>query len=151
MSAFPVYFHQYPPQLAPTPPPTHPRVGWSDVGRQRRRIPVEQLREILKAQGSPWADELADTYQVAEKRLASPKSKKHAEVLEEVIEHVARKVSQSAATAVDWGPLIESVRASETAKRTTAALKHAEAALSRLRAEAEDDDEEAIILMMMDL
>ncbi len=142
-----VYYWPFSSAAAPTPPTPTVVKGW--IGRPRR-IPVEQLREILKEQGSPWADELADTYQVAEKRLATPKSKKHAEVLDEVLEQVVERVSQPAPAPIDWGPLIASVRASEAAARTTLAIKHAEAALRALQAE-EDDDEEAIVLMMMDL
>ncbi len=137
-----VYYWPFSSAAAPTPPVVAAK-GW--IGRPRR-IPVERLREILKAQGSPWANELADTYQVAEKRLASPKiSKKHAEVLEKIVE----TVSQRAPEPVDWGPIIRSVRLANEAARTTAAIKHAEAALRALQDE-EDDDEEAIVLMMMD-
>ncbi len=139
MYALAPFFYQRPPTA---PSGAHRVVGWADsaVGR-KRRIPVEQLREILKAQGSPWADQLADTVEAVE-----PKSAKHAEVLEEVVERVIQKASQPAPIAVDWGPLVASVRASQEATRTTLAIKHAEAALRALQAE-EDDDEEAIMLL----
>jgi hypothetical protein len=123
------------PQLpAPT---TTKVVGW---GGERRRIPVERLREILKAQGSPWADELADTYQVAEKSLASSKKKKR-KALEEVLE----KISELAADPVDWASVNLSLQAAIQATRATLALKHIQAALDALL-----EDEEIILLMAMD-
>ncbi len=138
-----VYYWPFSSAATPPTPPAVTHKGW--VGR-RRTIRVEQLREILKAQGSPWADELADTYQEAEKRLASPKiSEKH----EEVIERVLRRVVELAPTpAMDWGPALRYLQVANTATRTTLAIKHAKAAL-RLLEEEEDDDEEAILLMMM--
>ena len=124
-------------------------VGWFDEWdrRQKRRIPVEQLREILKAQGSRWADELADTYQVAEKRLESPKTKKHQQVLEEVLERVSERVAPPAnvvAAPLDWSPVIAAVRAAAEATRATLAIKKAEEALRALR---DEDEEDAEILM----
>ncbi len=135
---YPVYYFPFSSDAAPTPPTPTVVKGW--IGRPRR-IPVERLREILKTQGSPWASELADAVEAVE-----PKSPKHAEVLEDVVEEVVKKVSQPTPAPVDWGPLIASVRASEEATRTTLAIKHAEAALRALQAE-EDDDEEAIMLL----
>ena len=138
-----VYYWPFSSAAAPPPPPVTKKVGWAG-----RRIPVEQLREILKAQGSPWADELADTYQVAEKRLAAPKSKKHQEVVERVIERVA----ELAPAPMDWGPALQFLHAANEATRTTLAIKNFEAALRamemKLQAE-EDDDEEAVLLMLM--
>ncbi len=144
-----VYYWPFSSAAAPTPPPTTAPKGWYDGWDKKRRIPVEQLREILKSQGSPWADELADTYQVAEKRLASPKSKKHQEVVERVVERVAELAP---VVEMDWGPALEYLRAANESSRTTLAIKNFEAALramaNKLQAE-EDDDEEAVLLMLM--
>ena len=114
--------------------------------RKRRRIPIELFRQILREQGNPWADELEDTYQETEKRLASPKiSKKHKEVLEETLE----AVSESVSAPVDWAGVISSLRAAQAATRTTLAIKHAQAALLLVKAQedwdaAEEDDIAAI-------
>lgn len=135
-----VYYWPFSSDAAPTPPTPTVVKGW--IGKPRRTIPVERLREILEAQGSPWAKELADTVEVVEK--TPPKSPKHAEVMEEVIETVFQKAEQP----LDWTWIIEKVRAANESARTTAAIKHAEAALRKLRADAEDDDEEAITLIM---
>ena len=53
------------------------KVGSAPSEGRRRRIPIEQLREILRAQGNPWADELEDAPRVAveKKRPASRKKK----------------------------------------------------------------------------
>lgn len=107
-------------------------VGW--------RIPLEQFREILRAQGSPWADELADTCEKLEKRKAKKQGKKKlAEVFDEVLEEIAEHIS----TPVDWGPIVVSIQAALSATRTTLALKHAQIALNLLQ---EDDD--AMILLL---
>lgn len=125
----------------PAPPPPTKVIGWPE---RKKRITVEQLQGILEAQGSPWADELRDTYREAEKRLASPKSKKHKKVLEEVLEEVSERV----AAPVDWGPIIVSIQAAVSAARATLALKHAQTALDLL---AEWDDEEAILIYAINI
>ncbi len=113
--------------------------------KPRRRIPIEQLREILKEQGSPWADELADTYRVAEKSLATPKSKKHKRITENILEEIPERIADP----VDWGPVVLSLQAAEKATRATSAIKHAEAALSAIRtARADEDDDEAMMLIL---
>ncbi len=121
----------------PPPPPPPPR----------RYIKIEQLREILKAQGSPWAKELEDTYVKVQKK--KPKSKKLKKVLEEALEEVSDRVQLEVPTAkfppTDWGPIIQSLQAAISAKRATLALKHAEAALNTL---LDEDDAEAIIFLI---
>ncbi len=127
--------------IPPTPPPVKPKVGWGGVGK--RRIPVELLREILEEQGSPWAKELTETYQEAEKSLATSKSPKQREVLNEVLE----TVSESVVAPIDWTPILASIRAAAEATRATLAIKHAEAALKALRAEQAEDEEDTELLM----
>ncbi len=123
-------------------------VGWFSEWDKKRRISVEQLREILKQQGSPWAKELED---VVEK--AAPKSKKHAEILEEVLEEIPQRLADP----VDWNSINLSLQAAAQATRATAAIKHAESALSAIRTvraersaaiATENDDEEAIMLLL---
>ncbi len=110
-------------------------IGWLEPGRPRRRIPIEQFREILRAQGNPWADELADVVEKAPKR-----TKKYKKILDEIIE----EIPELAIAAVDWDHVISAIRASAEATRATLALKHLQAALDLLKSEW--DDEEAIIL-----
>ena len=123
-------------------PPTPPKkvVGW---GEDRRRIPVEQLRAILKAQGSRWADELGDAVETVEKRAANtPKRRK---VIEEVLADVSYKI-QEAKPGIDWGAICVSLLALASATRETLARKHAE----RIALLLADDEEEAIVLLLMD-
>ena len=121
-------------------PPTPPKkvVGW---GEDRRRIPVEQLRAILKAQGSRWADELGDAYEVAEKKAT--KAPKRRKVIEEVLAAVSEKLSTPG---VDWAAICVSLLALASATRETLARKHAE----RIALLLADDEEEAIVLLLMD-
>lgn len=105
--------------------------GWAG-----RRIPIERLREILKEQGNPWADELADVVEQAPAKR------------QEIIEPVVEKIVERAAAPADWSGVAVSLRAAVRATRTTAALRHAEIALSALRAEWEYDDEDAIALLV---
>ncbi len=132
-------FYDFPFSSPATPPaPVRPAVG--SIGR--RRIPVERLREILEAQQSPWAKELKDTYQQAEKSIAVSKGRRQ-EVIDEVLDVVCERI----AAPVDWGPVLASVRAATDATRATLAIKHAETALRALRAAYEDEDEDVTILM----
>ena len=119
---------------------TSQRLGWFD-GWDRRRIPVEQLRAILKAQGSRWADELADAVEVAEKKAA--KAPKRRKVIEEVLAAVSEKLSTPG---VDWAAVCVSLLALASASRETLARKHAE----RIALLLADDEEEAIVLLLMD-
>ena len=113
-------------------------IGAPAPGRHRRRIPLEQFREILKAQGNPWADELADVIEAAPKR-----TKKYKKILDEIVE----EIPELAVNSVDWDAVVSSIRASAEATRATLALKHIQAALDALYAEA--DDEEAILMSLM--
>lgn len=99
-------------------------VGW--IPEQRRRISVEALREILKAQGSPWAAQLADVAQRAEKRIASSvvSQRRHKKLTKEL-----DKIFRPRPPTFNWAPII--------------------AELLRLLQEDDDDEEEAILLLWM--
>ncbi len=121
-------------------------VTGGSIAPGKRRIRVEELRELLKEQGNPWADELADALVAVDDGLAEEvvrpvkkKKKKLVKIVEEIIEKV-----ESAPT-VDWGALVRSILAIPRATRATAAIKHAETALSLFY--ADPDDEEIILLL----
>ena len=125
-----------------TPASPTPKIGWFDQWDKRRRIPVEQLREILKAQGSRWADELGDAYEVAEKKGA--KAPRRRKVIEEVLADVSERIEKPG---VDWGAICVSLLALASATRETLARKHAERIALLLD---DDDEEEAIVLLLME-
>lgn len=131
-------------------PAASTRVGWFDEWDKKRRIPVEQLREILKAQGSSWADELGEAYEAVEKKIeTSPKRRK---VLEEALTDVSREV-QTPQPGVDWAYICLHLVALANCSRETAARKHLEDTRLALQAyqaywAAEYDDEEALLLLM---
>ncbi len=141
-----LYYYDLLKDLVPTAAATAKvRVGWFSDWDKKRRISVEQLREILREQGSPWAKELEDVVE----KTAVPKSKKHAEILEEVLEEIPQRLADP----VDWNSINLSLQAAAQATRATAAIKHAESALSAIRTvraetAAENDDEEAIIMLL---
>ena len=120
--------------------------GWDPAwDKPRRRITVEALREILKAQGSSWADELGDAVEVAE--VAEVKQPKRRKVIAAAIEHVSASVHDMGH---DWGAVTRSLNAVATAQRETTARKHAENIRLILQAnlDAENDDEEALMLLL---
>ena len=144
---YPVYYWPFSSASSPTPPPpTAPKVGWFAEWDKKRTIPVELLREILKAQGSPWADELAETVKAVEQK--PPKTKKH----QRVIEQVVRRVVEYAPVPMDWGPALQFLQAANAEAQAAIAAKHAEDALRALKAAreaAEREDEEAIMAWIL--
>ncbi len=128
--AFPVYFYQKPPVAAviPPTPPTTRHVGWFAEWGKKRTIPIERLREILKEQGSPWAKELADAVE------APIRSPKHREVVEEVVQRIARPEP-----GVDWESVTRSLQAAAGATRATLAIKRINDALAALQLKAEQE------------
>ncbi len=110
-------------------------IGLPGRRKKKHRIPVEQLREILRAQGNPWAEELVD---VVEAPVRSPK---HQEIVEKVVE----KISEPIVASVDWGAVVASLQAAQAATRATLAIKHAETALSLFL--TDQDDEEVVLLL----
>ncbi len=107
-------------------------LGVTQIGQRPRRIPIKHLREILKAQGSSWATELADTVEAIK-----PKAPKLRKVVDEVIEEIPERIADP----IDWGAVTASLQAAQAATRATASLKHAEAALRAIRAVRDDDEE----------
>lgn len=110
--------------------------------KPRRRIPIEDLRAILRAQGNRWADELGEVYAAVEERILKTKSKKHRKALEEAYAEVSVQINRP--INVDWGLIISELYLAAEATRATAAIKHAERVLYLLR---DNDDEEVILLL----
>ena len=120
-------------------------VGWFDGWDKRRRIPVERLNEILKAQGR-------EPFPVAEleAKVAKAQSPKLRKVVEEALEEVAVRAEEP----YDWTPVVTLFRAVTMATRTTAAIRNTERIIPLLRERMalearERDDEEAIALLML--
>ena len=145
-----------PPPNPSSPPAPIPTGGMSPAGggwfdewdrRQRRRIPVEQLRAILKAQGSSWADELGDAYEAAE--VAVIKKPKRRKIITAALEDVSSMV-ETPSPGLDLGAITRSLNAIREAERATLARKHAENIRLAIQAywDAENDDEEALMLLL---
>ncbi len=115
---------------------------------KRRHIRVEELRELLREQGNPWADELADALVAVDDGLAEEvlvKKKKKTKKLAKVFEEIIDEIPKSTVDSVNWGAVVASLLAAQAATRATPAIKHAETALSLFH--ADPDDEEIILLL----
>jgi len=139
------FFYQLVPTSAVVPPPTKTIVGWFDQWDKRRRIPVERLNEILKAQGR-------EPFPVAEleEKVEKVKSPRLRKVVEEALEEIAVRAEEP----YDWTPVVTLFQAVTTATRTTASIRNAERIIPLLRERIafearERDDEEAITLLML--
>ncbi len=135
---------------AQPPAPSKPKVGWFAEWDKKRRIPIEQLRAILKEQSSPWADELTDRI-VKELEELPPEEE---EAQEEVPKEAPARRTFSGIMperepapivpppAMDWSVLTRAVRELE-------ARQQAERDKELRRLQQEDDDAAMEMIFMV--
>ncbi len=126
----------------PVPPaPPAPKAGWfKEFDKPRRRIPLELLREVLKEQGNPWADELEDAVVEVKKTVRATKSKKLKKTLEEAFPILEERLSDCR----EWTYVIDMMNWAAQASRTTQQIKYAELLLDFLK--GEEEEEELVLL-----
>ncbi len=126
----------------PVPPaPPAPKAGWfKEFDKPRRRIPLELLREVLKEQGNPWADELEDAVVEVKKTVRATKSKKLKKTLEEAFPILEERLSDYR----EWTYVIDMMNWAAQASRTTQQIKYAELLLDFLK--GEEEEEELVLL-----
>ena len=135
---------QFPGAQVVTPTKPTPKGWFGGWDKPRRRIPIELLREVLKEQGNPWAEEIGEAVEAVEVIAKTTKSPKLRKTLKTAIEHIEERAS----VPLGWDYPLDMLRIINRLSRTTQAIKYAEMLIAYF--EDEEEEEELVLLTYED-